>query len=70
MSTLTTAELAERSHDQIVWLDGLRAGMDAVRLCETYYEAAASSPYLVDGRDPTHLMLERIAEIEKEYEHG
>lgn len=65
MSILTSTELAERSHDQIVWEAGIREGRDSVRLCMTYEEILAESPYLVDGQDPTDLMLKRIAEIEQ-----
>lgn len=67
MAEYTTVELGARSHDHLVWLAGVEAGREAVHLCETYEESASRSPYLVDGQDPTHLMLERIAEVEKGY---
>lgn len=63
---MTAAELAALARNQIVWLAGLRAGRDSVYFCETAEEAEAQSPYLVDGQDPIDLMLERIAELEKE----
>lgn len=66
MTALSTAALRALSHDQLVWEQGLRAGREAAYLCETHKEAVARSPYLVDGQDPTWLMLERIAETEEQ----
>ena len=66
MTRLPTAELASQMHDQLVWEVGVRAGRDSLRTCMTYEEALAESPYLIDGENPVDLMLERIAELEKE----
>lgn len=66
MTKLSTTELASQMHDQLVWETGVRAGRDSLRTCMTHEEILAESPYLIDGQNPVDLMLERIAELEKE----
>lgn len=67
MTALPTLELISLAHDHQVWMDGMVAGRQSVHLCESYDEAEALSPYLVDGQDPVFPMLERITESEKEW---
>ena len=65
MTELSTAELASQMHDQLVWEVGVRAGRDSIRTCMTYEEVLAESPYLIEGKNPVDLMLERITELEE-----
>ena len=65
MTRLSTDELASQMHDQLVWEVGVRAGRDSLRTCMTYEEVLAESPYLIEGKNPVDLMLERITELEE-----
>ena len=65
MTRLSTDELASQMHDQLVWEVGVRAGRDSLRTCMTYEEILAESPYLIEGKNPVDLMLERITELEE-----
>lgn len=65
MTRLSTTELASQMHDQLVWEVGVRAGRDSLRTCMTYEEVLAESPYLIEGKNPVDLMLERITELEE-----
>lgn len=65
MTAFTNSQLNAMGHDHYVWINGLRAGRESVRLEETLEEAEARSPYLVDGRDPVDVVFDRLANREE-----